>query len=92
MHRVRDEARTNGFGLRLLGLLPEILSDPWTPHDEAPGVQNEGPRVVRGGAEAVAPWQACGEWHLLLNAMRTSSAAWPFWALRVAVGVRVAVP
>lgn len=30
----------------------------------------DGPRVVRGGAGDLYPWQACDEWLLLLSATR----------------------
>ncbi|TNF29329.1 MAG: hypothetical protein EP329_16025 [Deltaproteobacteria bacterium] len=84
------EAR-NRFGLWGFGLLPEICADAWAPTFEDAPVDGsprtgDGPRAVRGGAALVAPWQGCGEWQLLLTAMRGSQSGWDF-----AVGVRPAI-
>ena len=75
--------------------MPELCADRWRPDyrgaplDGAP-VCGPGPRAVRGGAAMVHPWQACGEWQLLLTAMRSSQAAWEFFvALRPVIGLRV---
>jgi len=89
-----DDLR-NPFGLVGLGLSPEMLCDVWAPNyggapTDGSARIGEGPRVVRGGAEMVYPWQACGEWQLLTNAVRASSDAWEFFlALRPALGVLV---
>ncbi|MBX3248011.1 MAG: hypothetical protein KF901_12595 [Myxococcales bacterium] len=105
-HEVPDEAwlqavleagleRTNAFGLAGFGVNPELCSDAWhpsyegAPSDGAPR-EGEGPVVARGGAAMVYPWQACGEWQLLCNAVRGSAEDWDFGvALRPVVGLRV---
>lgn len=86
-------AGANVFGLWGFGYEPELCADLYAPsHDglAADGAprRGEGPRVVRGGAAQVFPWQSCGEWQLLLSAMRGSEAAWQFHiALRMVLGV-----
>ncbi len=86
---------TNRFGLAGLGLRPEVLADVWAPsYDGAPvdgtARTGDGPRVVRGGAEMLYPWQECGEWHLLANAVRTSTTEWEYFlSVRPALGVIV---
>ncbi|MGQ5650783.1 formylglycine-generating enzyme family protein [Streptomyces sp. EKR5.2] len=74
-----DEERTaaaeNAFGLVAVGSANEICADVWIPHftdapvDARPRT-GDGPRVVRGGAGDVHPWQGCDEWLLLLSATR----------------------
>jgi len=83
----------NAFGGWGFGLFPEACSDVWTasyegaPTDGTPRT-GEGPRVVRGGAAMIYPWQACGEWQLLCNAVRSSQKAWEYFlSLRPALGV-----
>ncbi len=83
----------NVFGLWGFGYEPELCADVYAPShaglaaDGAPR-RGDGPRVVRGGAAQVFPWQSCGEWQLLLSAMRGSEAAWQFnIALRMVLGV-----
>jgi hypothetical protein len=78
----------NAFGLWGFGLEPEVCSDVWRDnHEGAPGDggprRGDGQAVVRGGAAQLYPWQSCGEWHLLLSAMRLPLSHWEF-----AVGVR----
>lgn len=74
-----DEERTaaaeNTFGLAAMGSANEICADVWIPHltDAPPDARprsGEGPRVVRGGAGDLSPWQGCDEWLLLLSTTR----------------------
>lgn len=87
------DARPNGFGLVGLGANPELCADVFAPTLEdlpADGSarSGDGPRVVRGGAAELFPWQGVGEWQLLLNAMRTPRTSWEFGiAVRAVVGV-----
>jgi formylglycine-generating enzyme required for sulfatase activity len=86
--------RANAFGLWGFGFEPEVCADAWHPSHE--GVARDGsprrgagPRVVRGGAGQLYPFQATGEWHLLLSAMRTHQGAWEFaQSARLVIGVR----
>ncbi|MEU2666823.1 SUMF1/EgtB/PvdO family nonheme iron enzyme [Micromonospora sp. NPDC007220] len=74
-----DEERTaggeNAFGLAAMGSAGEICADVWipgfvdAPADTRPRT-GDGPRVVRGGAADLHPWQGCDEWLLLLSATR----------------------
>jgi formylglycine-generating enzyme required for sulfatase activity len=92
-----DDA-ANAFGLAAFGLFPELCADAWcadegagayadAPVDGTPRL-GSGPRVVRGGAWMLSPWQACGEWQLLCNAVRGTQQAWDHRpALRLALGV-----
>ena len=71
----------NAFGLWGFGLQPEICADVWTEsHDDLPRDgsprRGDGPRVVRGGAAQLSPWQGTGEWHLLLTAFRAPQTIW----------------
>jgi formylglycine-generating enzyme required for sulfatase activity len=78
-----DEERTaaaeNAFGLAAMGSANEICADVWipgfvgAPADTRPRT-GDGPRVVRGGAADVYPWQGCDEWLLLLAATRYEHA------------------
>lgn len=85
----------HNFGLWGFGDLPELCADVWTPdHHALPQdggpVRGDGPRVVRGGAGLLHPWQGCGEWHLLLAAMRTSAQSWDHSVgLRPVLGIRL---
>ena len=74
-----DEARTaaaeNPFGLAGMGSAGELCADVWIPgYANAPGDARprtgDGPRVTRGGAAEVWPWQGADEWLLLLAACR----------------------
>lgn len=73
----------NDFGLWGFGARPEVCADLFLPDyttvpvDGSPAV-GVGARVARGGADELFPWQECGEWHLLLTAMRGSVDAWEF--------------
>jgi formylglycine-generating enzyme required for sulfatase activity len=74
-----DEERTaaaeNAFGPAAMGSANEICADVWipdftdAPRDARPRT-GDGPRVVRGGAGDLSPWQCCDEWLLLLSATR----------------------
>lgn len=88
-----DVDGANVFGLWGFGYEPELCADRYAddheglPADGSPR-RGPGPRVVRGGAAQVFPWQACGEWQLLLSAMRGSEEAWQYnIALRMVLGV-----
>ena len=89
----QGDALKNPFGLSMLGLYPEVLSDLWhAGYEGAPtdgsARTGDGPRVVRGGAAMCYPWQACGEWQLLTNAARGSAEAWKYFlSIRPALGV-----
>lgn len=84
----------NAFGMWGFGFEPELCADVWhASHDGAATDgsprRGSGPRVVRGGAGQLFPFQDTGEWHLLLSAMRTSQTAWELGvALRLVIGVR----
>jgi hypothetical protein len=75
--------RANSFGCWGFGFHPEVCADAFrpgygeSPADGSPRFDN-GDRVVRGGAAELYPWQDCGEWQLLLSAMRTSTSSWEF--------------
>lgn len=83
----------NEFGLWGFGYEPELCADAWSEtHDDHPADgtprKGTGDRVVRGGAAQIYPWQACGEWHMLLAAFRMRSSAWEFQiALRFVLGI-----
>ena len=83
----------NRFGLADMGLKPELCSDErafgyqGAPVDGTPR-RGPGPRVARGGAAMLWPWQACGEWQLLMNATRGSTHGWEVGlSLRPVVGI-----
>lgn len=88
----------NDFGLWGFGFEPEVCADAWHPSHEGAALdgaprRGEGPRVVRGGAGQLYPFQATGEWHLLLSAMRTSQATWRYaQALRRVITLRIDAP
>ncbi|MCC9706785.1 SUMF1/EgtB/PvdO family nonheme iron enzyme [Streptomyces sp. MNU76] len=74
-----DEERTaaaeNAFGLAAMGSTNELCADVWIPDFTAAPLDarprtGDGPRVVRGGAGDLYPWQGCDEWLLLLSATR----------------------
>jgi len=85
----------NAFGLWGFGLEPEMCADAWASgYEDAPADGSAragaGPRVVRGGAAEVYPWQACGEWQLLLTAVRGDQKAWEYGvAVRPVLGLKV---
>ncbi|MFJ3762165.1 formylglycine-generating enzyme family protein [Streptomyces sp. NPDC090080] len=71
-------AAENAFGLAAMGSANEICADVWIPHFKDAPVDarprtGDGPRVVRGGAGDLSPWQGCDEWLLLLSATRYAS-------------------
>jgi formylglycine-generating enzyme required for sulfatase activity len=81
----RPTALANPLGLVELGNHPELCADFWHSNYQSAPVDGrawvddpwlkEGrePRLVsRGGAAGCYPWQECGEWMLLLSAMRGS--------------------
>lgn len=88
------ERRPNRFGLWGFGLRPELCADVYHPSYEAAPRDGsprwgEGPRVVRGGAADLTPWQDAAEWRLLCSANRLSEDAFPTWAARPALGVEI---
>lgn len=93
--RKRGPGLANPFGCWGFGLQPEYCADAWFPtHEDAPVDATprfgEGPRVSRGGAATLYPWQQIGEWQLLLNAVRTPSVHWEFHAaVRPTLGIRI---
>ncbi|MGW2961424.1 formylglycine-generating enzyme family protein [Streptomyces sp. NPDC001220] len=71
----RISAAENPFGLTAMGSANEICADVWIPHFKDAPVDarprtGDGPRVVRGGAGDLSPWQGSNEWLLLLSATR----------------------
>lgn len=86
----------NMFGLYGFGFQPEPCTDVFHPgHDGLPAGglprRGTGPRVVKGGAAHYYPWQGCGEWHLLLSAMRTPQTDWEYaLAPRFVIAIRTA--
>lgn len=73
----RVRASENAFGLAAIGSLGELCEDVYVAgYDGAPldgsARRGSGPRVVRGGAADVSPWQGCNEWLAMLSAARTS--------------------
>jgi len=85
----------NAFGLWGFGLEPELCADAWAPDYEGAPTDGSartgaGPRAARGGAAEVYPWQGCGEWQLLLTAVRGSQDAWEYGvAVRPVIGLKV---
>jgi hypothetical protein len=82
----------NEFHLGEFGLFAEICSDVWKPTHTAidhQAVTGEGPRVCRGGAADLAPWQNCGEWHLLCTAFRYSAESLLLIAGRAVIGIKI---
>jgi hypothetical protein len=80
-----DGSTHNGFGLHGYGLYPELCADHWHEHyrgapDDGAAWPGSGMHVVRGGAGDCYPWQACGEWNLMLCAMRMTERAAEFGA------------
>jgi len=73
-------APENRFGLEGMGEFAELCADGWQDsHEGAPcdgSVRNSGgrPRVARGGAAEVWPWQGVAEWVTLLSAYRSPSS------------------
>jgi len=90
------EVTSNALGMYGYGLYPERCADAW--HDHYNGAPTDGsawggpgPRVVRGGAANSYPWQACGEWNVMLCAFRMSDHAAEFGAaIRPARSIRPA--
>lgn len=80
-----DGSTHNAFGLHGYGLFPELCSDHWHEHyrgapDDGSPWLGAGKHVVRGGAADCYPWQGCGEWNLMLCAMRMNDHAAEFGA------------
>ncbi|MCY0991839.1 SUMF1/EgtB/PvdO family nonheme iron enzyme [Nannocystis sp. ILAH1] len=80
-----DGSTHNAFGLHGYGLYPELCADHWHEHysgapDDGAPWPGAGMHVVRGGAGDCYPWQACGEWNLMLCAMRMTERAAEFGA------------
>ncbi|WP_434421569.1 formylglycine-generating enzyme family protein [Nannocystis pusilla] len=80
-----DGSTHNAFGLYGYGLYPELCADHWHEHyrgapDDGAPWPGTGMHVVRGGAGDCYPWQGCGEWNLMLCAMRMTERAAEFGA------------
>jgi hypothetical protein len=86
-----NAANANPFGLVGIYSYAELCADPFDGRPGAPpgrpSPRGEAPRVCRGGAWEVSPWQGCGEWLGMLSAARWSQADQPEWrtCLRPAV-------
>lgn len=71
--------KVNRFGLSDLGNHAELCADGW--HDSYKGAPSDGSAwegdgkrmVTRGGAASCYPWQDCGEWQLMMSALRTNT-------------------
>jgi hypothetical protein len=85
----------NDFGLWGFGFEPEVCADVWHGSHEGAATDGSprrgvGPRVVRGGAGQLYPFQATGEWHLLLSAMRTNQKTWAYGqSVRMVISVKL---
>lgn len=70
----------NSFGFERMAEISEACADGWNPgHEGAPAdgsARDEGvrPRVARGGAAEVWPWQGTAEWVAMLSAFRSPSS------------------
>jgi hypothetical protein len=68
--------RVNPLGLADLGNHTELCADRWhdsykdAPADGSPWGGSGRRLVSRGGAAACYPWQECGEWQLMMSAVR----------------------
>ncbi|MCY1011528.1 SUMF1/EgtB/PvdO family nonheme iron enzyme [Nannocystis pusilla] len=88
-----DGSTHNTFGLHGYGLYPELCADHWHDHyrgapDDGAPWPGSGMHVVRGGAGDCYPWQGCGEWNLMLCAMRMTERAAEFGAsIRLVYGL-----
>ncbi len=89
------EKHLNPFGLWGFGLQPELCADVWVegyhgaPTDGRPR-WGDGPRVARGGAALIYPWQQVGEWQLLCSAVRGPAVHWEFEvSVRPVLGIEV---
>lgn len=88
-----DGSTHNAFGLHGYGLYPELCADHWQDHyrgapDDGAPRPGAGMHVVRGGAGDCYPWQGCGEWNLMLCAMRMTERAAEFGAsIRLVYGL-----
>ncbi|MFZ6182520.1 SUMF1/EgtB/PvdO family nonheme iron enzyme [Nannocystis pusilla] len=88
-----DGSTHNAFGLHGYGLYPELCADHWQDHyrgapDDGAPRPGSGMHVVRGGAGDCYPWQGCGEWNLMLCAMRMTERAAEFGAsIRLVYGL-----
>ncbi len=82
-------AAENGFGLAAMGSATERCADNYRPgYGHAPGdaqpFRGDGPPVVRGGSADICPWQGCGEWLVMLPAVRYGQDM--FTSIRPVVG------
>lgn len=70
----------NGFDFQAMGETSELVADGY--HPDYTGAPDDGsardpdsrPRVARGGAAEVWPWQGVGEWVSMLSAFRSPSS------------------
>ena len=83
---------TPADGICGFGSYAELCADAWLPSldgvptDGSPR-HGDGPRVVRGGAANLYPWQGCGEWLGLLPFCRYSESQGRLLSVRPAVSV-----
>jgi formylglycine-generating enzyme required for sulfatase activity len=71
----RIAATENRYGLAAIGSLGEACADVFVDGYEGAPVDGtprtgDGPRVVRGGAADLSPWQGCNEWLAMISAAR----------------------
>jgi len=89
----------NPLGLVELGNHKEVVADLW--HKDYQGAPTDGSAwvdapdfaapVVRGGAATCYPWQDCGEWQLLMSALRQCVDVNADWEVDRQVCVRLAL-
>lgn len=69
------QAHENPFGVAAMGCVFEVCADTYRPDHRGAGDDGRPypapePRVVRGGAASLSPWQGCGEAALMFSAFR----------------------
>lgn len=89
------QAHENPFGVAAMGCVFEVCADTYRPDhrragDDGRPYQGPGPRVSRGGAASLSPWQGCGEAALMFSASRAPLE--PIDALElISTGIRPAL-
>ncbi|MEO3820788.1 SUMF1/EgtB/PvdO family nonheme iron enzyme [Plantactinospora sp. B24E8] len=71
------QAHENPFGVAAMGCVFEVCADTYRPDHRRAGDDGRpylgpGPRVSRGGAASLSPWQGCGEAALMFSASRAA--------------------
>lgn len=87
-------AHENPFGLAAMGSIGEVCADTYRDdYTDASGdarpYLGDGPRVSRGGAADLSPWQGCGEEALMFSASR--AALQPDFLDMIFTGIRPAL-